>query len=247
MSLYFASPAEPSVTTFLQIALASTPTATMPLGASNNEALYLLPLRSLLDTHAHFQARTEDVTAIFARLDANNVWNRGATAETWGDTAGLCVELRVKFSGWFEQDVRELLGGLIDVPGCAVQEWIAPEQAESMIAEDEDDYQNPNVFSPAGAIMPLEFVMPMSALESAPITRPSSPSSVSDITFLDLSLSDAGMSSGMTTPRSAGSISEWGDSEPLSVFATQPNSLLMSLSSAFLERLQEVDSFATPN
>ncbi|KIM31018.1 hypothetical protein M408DRAFT_65884, partial [Serendipita vermifera MAFF 305830] len=72
MSLYFAHPAEPSVTTFLQIALASTPSATLPLTAAANDALYLLPLRSILDTHAHFQARTHDVTQIFARLDAEN-------------------------------------------------------------------------------------------------------------------------------------------------------------------------------
>jgi hypothetical protein len=235
MSLYFAHPAEPSVTTFLQIALASTPSATLPLAAAANNALYLLPLRSLLDTHAQFQARTQDVTAIFTRLDAENVWNRGVTAETWGDTAGLCVELRVKFSGWSEQDVRGLLGGLIDVPGCAVQEYITP----TAIADEEED--NASQFSPA--VTQLEFVMPTASFDSEPITRSSSPS-VSDITFLDLL--EESISSGMVTPHSAGSISEWGDSEPLSVFDNQPNTMLMSLSSAFLVRLQEVESFASP-
>jgi hypothetical protein len=246
MSLYFAHPAEPSVTTFLQIALASTPSARMPF-ADANDALYLLPLRSLLDTHANFQARTQDVTAIFAHLDANNVWNRGVTVETWGDTAGLCVELRVKFSGWPEQDVRELLGGLIEVPGIAVQECLAPSVAESVITE-EDEEDHASLFSPAVTHSQLEFVMPTASYDSEPITRsssPSPPSSVSDVTFLDLS--DGEISSGMATPRSAGSASEWGDSEPLSVFNSQPNTMLMSLSSAFLVRLQEeVGPFASP-
>lgn len=246
MSLYFAHPAEPSVTTFLQIALASTPSATMPLTDANDE-LRLLPLRSLLDTHANFQARTQDVTAIFAHLDANNVWNRGVTAETWGDTAGLCVELRVKFSGWSEQDVRELLGGLIEVPGIAVQERVAYSAAESVIAE-EDEEAHAMLFSPVVTHSQLEFVMPTATSDSEPVTRSSSPfapSSVSDVTFLDLS--DGDISSGMATPRSASSASEWGDSEPLSVFDSQPNTMLMSLSSAFLVRLQEeVGPFGSP-
>jgi hypothetical protein len=244
MSLYFAHPAEPSVTTFLQIALASTPSARMPF-ADANDALYLLPLRSLLDTHANFQAHTQDVTAIFAHLDTNNVWNRGVTVETWGDITGLCVELRVKFSGWSEQDVRELLGGLIEVPGIAVQECLASSAAESVISE-EDEEDDPSLFSPAITHSQLEFVMPSTTFDSEPITRSSSPSPpASDVTFLDLS--DGDISSGMATPRSAGSDSEWGDSEPLSVFNSQPNTMLMSLSSAFLVRLQEeAGPFASP-
>lgn len=246
MSLYFAHPAKPSVTTFLQIALAATPSATMPL-TDADDALRLLPLRSLLNTHANFQARTQDVTAIFARLDLNNVWNRGVTAETWGDATGLCVELRVKFSGWSEQDVRELLGALIEVPGIAVQERVACSVAESIIAEEEEE-EHTRLFSPAVTHSQLEFVMPTTTFDSEPVIRSSSPfapSSISDVTFLDLS--DGDISSGMVTPRSVGSSSDWGDTEPLSVFESQPNTMLMSLSSAFLVRLQEeVGPFASP-
>ena len=241
MSLYFAHPAEPSTATFLQIALASTPSTTVPFSDAN-ESLSLLPLRSLLDNHAHFYARMQDVNEVFSRLDANDVWSRGVTAETWGDTSGLCIELRVKFPGWSEQDVRELLGSSLDVPGIAIQELSAPVTAESIITE--EDEETTDVFSPVVTHSQLEFVMPSVTLDLEPITRSSSPfapSSVSGVTFLDLS--DGNIPSGMGTPHSAGSANEWGDSDPFLVFDSQP---VLSLSSAFLVRLQEVEPFASP-
>lgn len=228
MSVYFAQLPAATVATFLQIALAPTPSNTMPL-LSADEAL--LPLRAILDTHTTFQARAQDVAAIFAVLDSNNVWDDGVTVESWGDTRGLCVELRVKFEGWSEASVRNLLGHLVDIPGCSLQE-VSLTPVPSIIDEAEDSLEYPN---------PLEFVMPASiamtdSLEhfdtSVQSTQPTSPSA-----FSFLSSSDNGILSDLDVDLSDG----FSDHSHMPASAI-PNNLVFSLSSAFLSRIEDSNS-----
>ena len=126
---------EPEVITYLQVALAATPSARMPFAASANgsiDSTRLLPLRAILNMRQQFHAQSEFVSSLFSRMDAHNIWNshRGrVTAESWGDLNGLCTELRVRFEGWREEDVRALFSGLLADEGTrawAIQELYPP-------------------------------------------------------------------------------------------------------------------------
>lgn len=98
----------PGTSTILLVPLA--PTSTSSYSLSDNESLRLMPrsdLRDILSSHRKHQLR---VSSLFARLDANKVWDDGASFSAHGDASGLCTLLRVEFSGWSEEDVREVLG-----------------------------------------------------------------------------------------------------------------------------------------
>lgn len=247
MSIYFPEPSEPAVTTFLQIALAPTPTNAMPPVATD-EPIYLLPLRAILNNHTTFQARAQDVAAIFEMLDANHVWDNNVNVESWGDTRGLCVELRIKFRGWPEERVRQLLGSLVDIPGCSLQEvYTAP--LPSVLALESTELENS-----LENMAPLEFVMPglIVSLESigsidisALGTRPTSPSAFSFISSPDEdgALSDTGghESDGLSTRSFDFSDDDWHRSI-LHVPHKQPTPNILSLSSMFLSRLEDSQS-----
>jgi len=128
---------EPDAVTYLQVALAATPSARMPFAASADvsiDSTRLLPLRAILNTRQQFYAQSDFVSSLFSRMDAHDVWNspRGrVTVESWGDLSGLCTELRVRFEGWSEEDVRTLFAGLLadeETEGWAIQELYPPEQ-----------------------------------------------------------------------------------------------------------------------
>ena len=127
---------EPGVVTYLQVALAATPSARMPFAASTDGSLdstRLLPLRAVLNTQQLFYAQSEFVSSLFNTMDAHDVWNspRGRVqVESWGDLSGLCTELRVRFEGWSEEDVRALFAGLLTdgvAEGWAIQELHPPQ------------------------------------------------------------------------------------------------------------------------
>jgi hypothetical protein len=126
---------EPEMITYLQVALAATPSARMPFAASANGSIdsnRLLPLRAMLNTQQQFHAQSEFVSSLFNRMDGQGVWNspRGrVTVESWGDLNGLCTELRVRFERWSEEDVRALFSGLLAneaTGGWAIQELYPP-------------------------------------------------------------------------------------------------------------------------
>ena len=122
---------EPDVVTYLQVALAATPSARMPFAASTDgsiDSTRLLPLRAMLNIQQQFHASSQFVSSLFGRMDAHDVGNspRGrVTVESWGDLRGLCTELRIRFEGWSEEDVRALFAGLLTdegTGGWAIQE-----------------------------------------------------------------------------------------------------------------------------
>lgn len=101
------------VVTYLQVALAPTPTARLPYSVAQSDHR-LLPLRALLSAQSTFQSQASYVSRLFERLDETQVWEKGACVETWGDSMGLCTELRVRFEGWTESEVRSMLYGVLD-------------------------------------------------------------------------------------------------------------------------------------
>jgi len=105
---YFHTPAAPSVITYLQIPLAPTPTTRVPLQSSPPD--HLVPLSTVMKEHALHSKHGIRVSSLFRRLDAAKVWERGASCETYGDPSGMCTVLQVKFEGWTEEMVREVIG-----------------------------------------------------------------------------------------------------------------------------------------
>lgn len=237
MSLYFPHESRPEVTTILQIALAPTPTATLPL-TSSNEATYMLPLRSILSNQAAFQASANDVAAIFAKLDEAGVWRNGVSIDTWGDTNGLCVELRIKFLGWPMRDVRHLLGQLADIPACALQEMHSPEESEF-------DYNDYPLIARHDL---LDFIMPSMQTPSSLPLLDNCPTPTSPALSDSLSLDFGGdvISDGSMTPLSSNAISEWGDPEYSFISDTTSEGSRLSLSATFLSHVQSLDSVGIP-
>ena len=125
---------EPDVVTYLQVALAPTPSARLPYAASTDSSMdstRLLPLRAVLNIQQQFYARSEFVSSLVGRVDARDDRNspKGRVSfETWGDSSGLCTELRIRFEGWSEEDVRALFDGILTDGGgeWAIQELRPP-------------------------------------------------------------------------------------------------------------------------
>ncbi|KIJ44170.1 hypothetical protein M422DRAFT_30673 [Sphaerobolus stellatus SS14] len=154
MQHYFQAPEAPSVVTYLQIPLAPTPTARVPLSA--NPVPHLLPLSALAREHALHSKHTIRVSSLFRRLDAANVWERGASCESYGDPSGLCTILQIKFEGWTEEMVREALG-TSGRDWCTIQE-IYPEtnrvESSPMAYSDPWISSEPQLESAVSLVMP---------------------------------------------------------------------------------------------
>lgn len=133
----------PEVTTYLQIALAATPTTRIPFPVSYSDTR-LLPLRTILSSHRAFQAHSHRVSALFKRLDDTGAWEKGVSVEPWGDTMGLCTELRVKFEGWSEEEVRALFQGLLEneLDGWAIQELRESTVASRVLQSHNEEQEN---------------------------------------------------------------------------------------------------------
>ena len=234
---------EPDVVTYLQVALAATPSARMPFAASTDGSLdstRLLPLRAMLNTQQLFYAQSEFVSNLFRTMDAHDVWNspKGRVkVESWGDLSGLCTELRVRFEGWSEEDVRALFAGLLTdgaAEGWAIQELHPPEPlpervpqlSDSLITIIADSIPPSMLVSPVlsnadlEAEMKLEdpwesagprFIMPQLDFSSS-LSTPDSPSSLSlSLTFFDESLLDHEMSDGDLDHLSDAGSEAWSD------------------------------------
>lgn len=107
---YFPAKAVAPVTTHLLVPLAPTPTARMPLPQDSNSSLRLLPLSEISRLHASHSTHALRVSSLFARLDAGDVWVRGARTEAYGDPSGVCTVLRIVFEGWNARQVRQVIG-----------------------------------------------------------------------------------------------------------------------------------------
>ncbi|KAJ7429719.1 hypothetical protein B0H11DRAFT_2141532 [Mycena galericulata] len=109
MEHYFPAPSI-DVTTHLLIPLAPTPTARAPLPEFPAARL---PLPALLAVHDAHDTHALRVASLFQRLDAADVWARGAACSAYASTAGpdgVCTVLRVAFAGWSKAAVRGVIG-----------------------------------------------------------------------------------------------------------------------------------------
>ncbi|KIK54494.1 hypothetical protein GYMLUDRAFT_48643 [Collybiopsis luxurians FD-317 M1] len=143
MDHYFAAPSNPSVTTTLYIPLAPTPTHRVPLPPDISEHSSLLPLPSLASIHNSHEVHSLRVSALFSRLDAANVWERGVLCSAYSERAnpGLCNILKVEFVGWTEAEVRSVIGE----SGTG---WCAIEEVSNVKDELEDE-----TFSDASSVL----------------------------------------------------------------------------------------------
>jgi hypothetical protein len=121
---YLPQPALPQVTTYLQVPLAPTPTARLPLSAQPTagvNALHpLLPVSDIAAAHRMHRNHSLRVSTLFSRLDAANVWaDPGVKVDAYAFGPGLadshpsdkqCTVLRVTFAGWTAAQVRSVTG-----------------------------------------------------------------------------------------------------------------------------------------
>lgn len=115
---YFPEPAITPVTTYLYVPLAPTPTARFPLSDVEDSLIPRATVQNLYLMHETHSAR---VSWLFSLLDKANVWERGASYTAHGDVNGLCTILKVRFKGWSEAMVREVIPES-GVGWCEIQE-----------------------------------------------------------------------------------------------------------------------------
>lgn len=122
LNSYFASPSPSfSLVTFLQIPLLPAPLPSPAAAAflqpeENGMAnpadslLIFLDLSSIASERVLYSTHAARVSSLYDRLNANRVWEHGASFEAlYDDSSGLCFALRVKFEGWTEEDTRSIL------------------------------------------------------------------------------------------------------------------------------------------
>lgn len=120
---YLPQPALPQVVTYLQVSLAPTPTARLPLSAQSTgiSALHpLLPVSDIAASHRMHHNHSLRVSTLFSRLDAANVWaDPGVEVGAYAFVPGSanshpsdkqCTVLRVTFAGWTAAQVRSVIG-----------------------------------------------------------------------------------------------------------------------------------------
>lgn len=105
-SHYFSVAPEEPFTTTLVIPLAPEG-ARAPLPPDPFTSTYDI----ITDTHIAYSRHSIRVAALFRRLDAANVWERGAQCIAMGEgEEGVARKLLVKFDGWSEDTLRGVLG-----------------------------------------------------------------------------------------------------------------------------------------
>jgi len=135
MDQYFAAPTVPSVTTLLLIPLAPTPTNRVPLPPDVSDHPSLLPLPTVVSIHNSHEMHSLRVSALFSRLDAANVWEKGVVCSAYADRPNMqdvCTILKVEFVGWTMAEVR----GVIGESGTG---WCALEEVQTTKQEQDDD------------------------------------------------------------------------------------------------------------
>jgi len=110
-SHYFPTPAprEEAVTTVMEIPLyPAAERLPLPGPPDPSNFMPLQDIRAIHDTHSLHALR---VSTIFKRLDAADVWSRGAECQCYGVPFGSMVTtLRVTFTGWTREMVLEVIG-----------------------------------------------------------------------------------------------------------------------------------------
>lgn len=135
LDVYFPVQPAPAVTTHLLVPLAPTPTARLPLSvrADSGSAHPLLPIADLAAIHTTHRLHTLRVSTLFARLDAENVWDDpgvnvdayafGPRHDAQDAQEKQCTVLRVTFRGWNAARVRSILGD-------SAEEWYSLEETD---------------------------------------------------------------------------------------------------------------------
>lgn len=141
---YFYKSALPQVMAYLQVPLAPTPTARLPLSAQSAAAgisvLHpLLPVSDIAATHRMHRNHSLRVSTLFSRLDAANVWaDPGVKVDAYAfgpcatdshPSDKQCTVLRVTFTGWTAAQVRSVIGE-------SAQGWCALEEVRPDIMSD---------------------------------------------------------------------------------------------------------------
>ncbi|KAF4614479.1 hypothetical protein D9613_003109 [Agrocybe pediades] len=132
MDRYFPHVHNASVTTYLLIPLAPTPSHRLPLdpdpGVTSRDSYLLPPLAHLGALHNDHSNHSLKVSTVFTRLDQANVWEAGGvrcsaysqgsshhrrSSEKDGslvDDEGVCTILKIEFEGWTKAEVRGVIG-----------------------------------------------------------------------------------------------------------------------------------------
>ncbi|KAJ3976597.1 hypothetical protein EV361DRAFT_883207 [Lentinula raphanica] len=146
MNHYFAPEVQAPVTTLLLIPLAPTTTGRVPLPSNVTDHSTLLPpLSTLASIHNAHELHSLRVSALFSRLDAANVWERGVLCSAYskgGTDEGVCTVLKVEFAGWSAAEVRAVIGE----SGTG---WCALEEIITRINQDEEG----DIFSDASSLL----------------------------------------------------------------------------------------------
>ncbi|KAK2460647.1 hypothetical protein APHAL10511_007117 [Amanita phalloides] len=146
---YFATP-ESTVTTYLLVPLAPSPSSRLPLALSSppttanacNPTL-LHPLSELSSLHLSHELHAIRVSSLFSRLDHGDVWSKGVrcsafahgSAHIWEDE-GSCTILKLEFVGWSKAEVQSVIGE------CGTGWCIMYEEHEEEFADMESDFSS---------------------------------------------------------------------------------------------------------
>jgi len=161
MNRFFSIPDVQNVTTCLLVPLsppsdlpspAPLPARTASLHETEDNAIErhpaLLPLQELGSLLVAHELHNHRVSSLFARLDASNVWARGAQLTAYsrhedfpeanGDRNGVCTVLKVEFVGWTKAEVRGVIGES-GTGWCALEEHTHNLEEMESLSEFESD------------------------------------------------------------------------------------------------------------
>lgn len=246
LNRYFPESTLASVATYLMVPLTPTPTSRVPLQPSIGDEPRL-PMAAAAELHSSHYMHSTRVQSLFTRLDAADVWSRGAVCEPMG-TNGECTVLAVKLEGWTEKEVRGVIGEA-GTGWCALEEVRRDNVADSLCStpagEEDPLYASGAVDPAASLVLPtLDFsstfmnVAAPSVDASPALSRASSSLSQCDVdcgsSAVDLAMPDGGEEIGSDFESDD---SSWGSfSRPPSSLNSAP-STRVTFSSAFSERI----------
>jgi hypothetical protein len=259
---YFAVPSLPDVTTYLLIPIAPTPTSRAPLSLNPppHHAPHV-PFAELGSMHMDYTTHSHRVSSLFARLDAAQVWNRGATSSPYSHGRGhrgVCTFIKVEFAGWTVDEVRSVIGEA-GTGWCIMQEVrggeaVADDLSETssllsgMATRELDDASaiHEQGLTQAFVMPTLDFSslpnvpsadLPTVSPASPPISLLSANSSTSDLfDFAPLSYSDDGWSDTDSKLDFSDGSASWIHANPPPVRESVPAPFGLAFSSDFIRR-----------
>jgi hypothetical protein len=257
---YFSPAQVPDVSTTFLVPLAPTPTTRMPLAHMFTYDCHpLIPFVELSQLHIDAERHASRVKTLFEQLDAAQVWDKGATCETFGGARGAGV-LRVRFSGWSAYAVRGILGEAA-TGWCVLEEELAETKEEEDLdaamsdtdvdvglgsATDRSGLAELNLNSPIDPT--YSFVLPTldfsaSAADHAPSASAAAPlfsDLTSNVSSSDFEvISDSGSIGDGLSDGSGSSSPGWIEPPDALHSSRSPSWAGLSFSSAFCHRLEE--------